>query len=89
MDGWIICCDGMDIVVHIACNDSQYSGTWYVVYFGGWIVIHDWCDILSVAANEVFTCGLAPVCNRGQCMFLLCGAVRVYIGFVRVLYHVV
>ena len=55
-----------------------------MVYLGRWFVIYDWCNILSVAAYEVFTCGVALVCNRGQCVFLLCGVVWVYFGFVRV-----
>ena len=54
-----------------------------MVYFGGRIVVHDWCDILSVAAYEIFTCGMAPVCNRGQCVFLLCCSVRMHFGFVK------
>ena len=79
MDGGIVCRDGVDIVVHIACNDSQYSGTRIVVYFGRWIGVHGWGYILSVAQNEILACGVAPVCNWGQRVFLLCGAVRVYI----------
>ena len=88
MDGRFICCDGVDIIVHTACNDSQYSRTRIVVYFGRGIGIYNWCDILSVAADEVFTCGLAPVCDWGQCVFLLCSAVWLYFGFVRLRYAV-
>ena len=83
MDGRIVCCDGVDIAVYIAGNDSQYPNARVVVYFGRGIGVHDWCDILFVAADEVFACRLAPVCNRGQCVFLFRGAVRVYIGFVK------
>ena len=83
MDGRIVCCDGVDIAVYIAGNDSQYSRARPVVYFGGGIGIYDWCDILSVAADEVFARRLASVCNRGQCVLLFRRPVRVYIGFVR------
>ena len=54
-----------------------------MVYIGGRSVIHDWCDILFVAAYEVFACGLAPVCDWGNGLFLFCSAVRVYFGFVK------
>ena len=83
MDGWIICRNGVDTVVYIAGNDSQYSGAWPVVYSGGGIVVYDWCDILFMAPDEVFACRLAPVCNRGQCVLLFCSAVRVYPGFIK------
>ena len=83
MDGRVVCSNGVDTAVYIAGNDSQYSGTRFVVYIGGRSVIHDWCDILFVAADEVFACGLAPVCNWGQCVFLFRRAVWVYIGFVK------
>ena len=82
MDGCALCCDGVDVVVHITGNDSQYPSARPVVYFGGWISLHDWGDILSVASYEVFARSLAPVCNWGQCVFLLCRIVRVYIGFI-------
>ena len=82
MDGCALCCNGVDFTVYFAGNDSQYSGAWIVVYSGGGIVVHDWCVVLFVAQNEVFTCGLASVCNWGQCVFLLCRIVRVYIGFI-------
>ena len=79
MDGGVVCRDGVDFAVHIAGNDSQYPGARFVVYSGWGIVVHDWCDILSVAAYEILACGVAPVRNRGQCVLLLCSAVRVYI----------
>ena len=82
MDGRIVCCDGVDIAVYIAGNDSQYSRARIVVYPGGGIGIYDWCDILSVAPDEVFACRLAPVCNRGQCVLLFRRPVWVYHGFV-------
>lgn len=87
MDGRIVCCDGVDIAVYIAGNDSQYPNAWVVVYFGRGIGVHNWCDILFVAPDEVFARRLAPVCNRGQCVLLLCSAVRVYIGFVKGVYY--
>ena len=83
MDGWIVCCDGVDIVVHFAGDDSQYSRTWPVVYFGRGIGVYNWCDILFVAADEVFTCGVALVRNWWDGLFLFCSAVWVYIGFVK------
>ena len=83
MDGGIICRNGVDIVVYFAGNDSQYSDSWFVVYSGRWIVLHDWCYILSVAADEIFACGVALVRNRGQCVFLFRRPVWVYIGFVK------
>ena len=75
MDGRVVCSNGVDTAVYIAGNDSQYSGTRFVVYPGRWFVIYDWGDILSVAQNEVFARGVASVCNWGQCMFLFCGIV--------------
>ena len=83
MDGWIVCCDGVDIIVYFAGNDSQYPGTRFVVYFGGGIGVHNRGDILSVATDEVFTCGLAPVCNWGNGVFLFCRSVRLHFGFVK------
>ena len=82
MDGWIICRDGVDAVVHIAGDDSQYSDSGSVVYSGRWFGVYHWGYILSVAADEVFARGLAPVCNRGQCVFLFRRAVWVYFGFI-------
>lgn len=87
MDGRIVCCDGVDIAVYIAGNDSQYSAARIVVYPGGGIGIHNWCDILFMAPDEVFACCLALVCNRGQCVFLFRSPVRVYIGFVKGVYY--
>ena len=88
MDGWIICRNGVDTVVYIAGNDSQYPRTWIVVYSGRWFGIYHWGYILSVAADAVFARGLAPVCNRGQCVFLFRRTVWVYFGFVRLRYAV-
>ena len=82
MDGWIVCRDGVDVAVYFAGNDSQYPGTRFVVYFGGGIVIYDWCDILSVATDEVFTCGLALVRDWWDGVFLFRRTVWVYFGFV-------
>ena len=82
MDGGSVCCNGVDVAVYIAGDDSQYSRAWSVVYFGGGIGIHNWCDILSVAPDEVFARRLAPVCNRGQCVLLFRSPVRVHFGFV-------
>ena len=82
MDGGPVCCNGVDIAVYIAGNDSQYPNARIVVYLGGGIGVHNWGDILFMAPNEVFACRLAPVCNRGQCVLLLCRIVRVYFGFV-------
>ena len=87
MDGGSVCCDGVDIAVYIAGNDSQYSSARIVVYPGRWFGVYNWCDILSVAPDEVFACRLAPVCNRGQCVFLLCSAVRIDFGFVKGVYY--
>ena len=86
MDGGVICCDGVDAAVYFACNDSQYSRTWPVVYFGGRIGIHDWCDILSVAADEVFARCVAPVCDRRDGVFLFCRSVWMHFGFVNGVY---
>lgn len=83
MDGGPVCCDGVDIAVYIAGNDSQYSGARVVVYFGRGVSVYDWCDILSVAPDEVFARRLAPVCNRGQCVLLFRSAVRMYPGFIK------
>ena len=83
MDGGPVCCNGVDVAVYIAGNDSQYSGAWSVVYFGGGIGVHNWRDILFMAPDEVFACRLAPVCNRWQCVFLFRRPVRVYSGFVK------
>ena len=83
MDGWFICCDGVDIIVHFTGNDSQYSRTRIVVYFGGGIGLYNWCDILSVAADEIFAWGLAPVCDRRDGLFLFCRSVWLHIGFVK------
>ena len=82
MDGWIICRNGVDTVVYIAGNDSQYPDSGSVVYSGRWIGIYHWGYILSVAADEVFACGLAPVCDWGNGLFLFRSAVRMYFGFV-------
>ena len=87
MDGGPVCCDGVDIAVYIAGDDSQYPNARIVVYPGGGIGVHNWRDILSVAPDEVFACRLAPVCNRGQCVLLLCGAVWVHHGFVKGVYY--
>ena len=87
MDGGPVCCDGVDVVVYFAGNDSQYPNAWVVVYPGRWFGIYDWCDILSVALDEVFACRLAPVCNRGQCVLLFRRPVRVYHGFVKGVYY--
>ena len=88
MDGWTVCRNGVDAVVYIAIDDTQYSGTWLVVYLGGWIVLYNWCDILSVAQNEILARGVAPVCNRRQRVFLFCCSVRLYFGFIGVFYVV-
>lgn len=87
MDGRIVCCDGVDIAVYIAGNDSQYSRARPVVYPGGGIGIYDWCDILFMAPDEVFARRLAFVCNRGQCVFLFRSAVWMYPGFVKGVYY--
>lgn len=87
MDGRIVCCDGVDIAVYIAGNDSQYPNARVVVYFGRGIGVHNWCDILFVAPDEVFARSLAPVCNRGQCVLLFRSVVRVYSGFVKGVYY--
>lgn len=89
MDGGAVCCDGVDIAVYFAGNDSQYSNARVVVYPGRGIGVHNWCDILFVAPDEVFARRLAPVCNRGQCVFLFRRPVRVYIGFVKGVSYVV
>ena len=83
MDGRIVCCDGVDIVVHFAGDDSQYPNARIVVYPGRWFGVHNWCDILFMAPDEVFACRLASVCNRGQCVLLFRSAVWVHFGFVR------
>ena len=83
MDGCVVCCNGVDVVVYITGNDSQYSDSWVVVYSGGWFGVHDWCDILSVATDEVFTWCLAPVCNWWDGVFLFRSSVRMYFGFVK------
>ena len=54
-----------------------------MVYLGGGIVLYDWCDFLSVAADEIFARCVAPVCNWGNGLFLFCRSVRVYFGFVK------
>lgn len=54
-----------------------------MVYIGGRSGIHNWCDILSVATDEVFACGLAPVCDWGNGLFLFRSVVWVYFGFVK------
>ena len=83
MDGWAVCRNGVDVAVHFAGNDSQYPGTRFVVYFGGGIGVHNRGDILSVATDEVFTCGLALVRNWGNGVFLFCRSVWVHFGFVK------
>ena len=82
MDGWTVCCNGVDIIVHFTGNDSQYSRTRIVVYFGGGIGLYNWCDILSVATDEVFARGVAPVCDWWDGLFLFCRVVWVYLGFI-------
>ena len=58
-----------------------------MVYSGGGIGIYDWCYFLSVAAYEILARRLAPVCNRGQCVFLFRSPVRMYFGFVKGVYY--
>ena len=65
MDGCVVCCDGEDDIVHSARDDSQYSDARFVVYFGGWIGIHDWGYILFVAENEILARGMASIRNWG------------------------
>ena len=72
----------MDVAVYFASNASQYPSQWFVVYFSGWIVLHDWCAVLFVAQNEVLARGVAFVRNRGQCVFLFRRLVRVHFGFI-------
>lgn len=74
---------GMGADLDFAGNDRYDFRAWNVVCFGGGIVIFNRCDILFVAAYEICTCTLAPVCNRGQCLFLFCGVVRFYNRFCR------
>lgn len=83
MDGGIICRNGVDVVVYSARYVADGACAWAVVYSGGWIGIYDWGDILSVATYEIFTCSLASVRNRGQCVFLFRSAVWMYHGFVK------
>ena len=49
-----------------------------MVYSGGWTVLFAGGHILPVAKNEVFACGVAFVCNRGQCVFLFRRVVWMY-----------
>ena len=87
MDGGPVCCDGVDIAVYIAGDDSQYPNARIVVCPGRWFGVHNWRDILSVAPDEVFACRLAPVCNRGQCVLLFRRSVRLHFGFVKGVYY--
>ena len=83
MDGWIVCRDGVDVAAYFAGNDSQYPGTRFVVYFGGGIGVHNRGDILSVATDEVFTCGLALVRDWWDSVFLFRRIVWVYFGQIK------
>ena len=78
MDGVTVSGYGVDIAVYFAGDDKIYPGAWYVVYFGRGPVIFGGGDILSVASVKVFACDMASVCNRGQCVLLFRGAVRVH-----------
>ena len=78
MDGRAVFAYGVDTVVHIAGDDKSHTIARDVVYIGGWAVVFAGGDILSVAAHEIFARNLASVRNRGQRVFLLCGAVRMH-----------
>ena len=55
-----------------------------MVYFGGRFGVYDWGYFLSVAPDEVFTCGVAPVCNWGDGVFLLCGVVWLHFRYIAI-----
>lgn len=55
-----------------------------MVYFGGWFGIHDWGYFLSVAAYEVFACGVAPVCDWWQCVLFLCRSVWLHFRYIAI-----
>lgn len=78
MDGRAVSGYGVDAAVYSAGDAASYFCARDVVYSGGRTVLFAGGDILSVAADEVLACDMAFVRNRGQRVFLLCGAVRVH-----------
>lgn len=52
-----------------------------MVYPGWRVVVFAGCDILPVAENAFFACGMAFVCDWWDGVFLFCRTVRLYFGF--------
>ena len=67
---------GVDAIIYITGNDTPYSATGAVVYFGGGAVIQFWGNFLPVAEIEIFARDMAFVRYWWNSVFLFCGSIR-------------